>query len=155
MTHEAYCAQWLRLRENEVFVSIGDAELERFLNPSFERDRKLGATMGLPDLLSKYQREQETFFRIREVKFKLEQRLVVKALTQLKSGIRQLNLVLDAPQIDRVEIVVPLHGRKIKKNELAFLGEEISPGRFELNWKNGFADWELEFSFCPVTILAI
>lgn len=155
MTSEAYCAQRIKLIEGEVFLSIGDEELDRFLNPHYLTDKKLGTTMGLPDLLSTRKVNDRLSFRLREVKFKLEHRLVIKALKQLNAGIRQLNLLFDSPEIDRVEIVVPLKGRNLKKNELGFLGDPISPVRFSLNWNHGLKPFEKDFSLYPVTILMV
>lgn len=155
MTSEAYCAQIIKLTEGEVFLSVGDEEVDRFLNPHYLSDKKLGTTMGLPDLLSTSETNEQVSFRLREVKFKLEHRLVEKALKQLNTGIRQLNLLFDSPKIDRVEIVVPLKGRSLKKEEFNFLAEQISPVRFFLNWKIGLEALEKDFSSHPVTIMMV
>ena len=88
MTHETYCADKLRLFEEEQFIAIGDESVARILNPTYEEDLRNGRAERLPDLLSTKREGSETFFRLREVKFKLEDRLVRKALTQLVSGIK-------------------------------------------------------------------
>lgn len=155
MTPESYCAQTIKFIEGEVFLSVGDEQVDRFLNPHYLLDKKLGTTMGLPDLLSTSKTKTQVSFRLREVKFKLEQRLVMKALKQLNTGIRQLNLLFGSPIIDRVEIVVPLRGRNLKKDEFKFLGEPISPIRFFLNWKAGLESLEKDFFAYPVTVLML
>ncbi len=130
--YEKYCAERLRLREGEQFFAVGDASLNQFLNPAYEEDLDLGRTVSLPDLLSFKSVNAQMCFRIREVKYKLEERLVAKAVNQLRSGLEFIHRKFDSPVVDRVEIVIPLNGRRLKKDELPFLGPELEPSRHEL-----------------------
>jgi hypothetical protein len=120
MTHEAYCAAQLKFREAEHFLAVGD---EAF-----------GGAMGLaeparfPDLLSVKSVNGRPLYRLREVKFKLEDRLIRKAITQLESGLR----LLPVREVDRVEIAVALRQRSLKPAEAAFLGEPLGENRYEL-----------------------
>ncbi len=115
MKAEAYCATQLKVLEAEHFIAVAEEKPGR----------------KAPDLLS-YRRDGNCLsFRIREVKFKLEERLVKKALAQLESGLEQMG-EYPAPSIDRLELVVALQGRKIKTPEKCFLGAALSENRFEL-----------------------
>lgn len=115
MKAEAYCALQLEFRESEQFLAVAEERTE-------ERT---------PDLVSVHREGERLFFRIREVKFKLEDRLVRKALTQLESGVRQLGQ-FPSPEIDRLELVIALQGRKLKEPERGFLGLPLSDSRYEL-----------------------
>jgi hypothetical protein len=115
MKAEAYCALQLRFRESEHFLAVAE-----------ER----GAEKA-PDLVSVRREGDRILFRIREVKFKLEDRLVRKALSQLESGVRQLG-EYPSPEIDRLELVIALQGRKLKEPEKGFLGRPLSDSRYEL-----------------------
>jgi len=131
---EKYCATQLRLIESEQFVAVGDARLGRLLNDRYAQDLAEGRMLSLPDLLSlRFEPTKgETFFRLREVKFKLEIRLVEKALQQLQSGLEWVSRRFDAPAIDRVELVVALNGRALKPTERPFLGAALGPERYQL-----------------------
>jgi hypothetical protein len=155
MNHEVYCAQILRVTEGESFVSVGDKQLARHLNPSYHSDILAGRAMSLPDLLS--QRDCGTYvaFRLREVKFKLEERLVVKALEQLRSGIKQIKQAFKSSEIDRVEIVVPLKGRPLKKQELLFVGAPLDSNRYFLHFNGQENVFIEEQGRYPVTILLL
>lgn len=152
MTHETYCADKLRLFEGEQFIAIGDESVARILNPTYKEDLRNGRAERLPDLLSTKREGCETVFRLREVKFKLEDRLVHKALTQLASGIERLHRSMGTLHIDRVEIVVALQGRALKPPEKKFLGEELGPNRFRLE---PFSYPPLGAMPCPVTVLLL
>jgi hypothetical protein len=106
--------------------------LVRYLNPNYSSDRLAGRALKLPDLLSVFQDQNRQVFRLREVKYKLEERLILKALRQLESGSRQMNLIFNQPRIDRLEIAVPLRDRRLKKEEIKFLGSALTANRFEL-----------------------
>lgn len=134
MTDENYCAERLRLLEGEYFIGVGDARVAAVLNPRHREDRREGKGEPLPDLLSVKKADGKTLFRLREVKFRLEERLVAKAIRQLQSGAAHLRSKSRAPEIDRLEIVIPLRGRKLKPGELGFIGEQISLSRFELRF---------------------
>lgn len=115
MKAEAYCASQLKVLEAEHFLAVAEQTPGR----------------KAPDLLS-YRRDGNCLsFRIREVKFKLEARLIEKALAQLESGLEQIG-EYPAPAIDRLELVVALQGRKIKAPEKCFLGTQLGENRFEL-----------------------
>ena len=136
MNHEAYSALQLKLLEAEQFLAIGDEAVARALNPTYVDDVRAGRAESLPDLLSLKSMDGSRRLRLREVKFKLEERLVVKAVTQLESGLRLLRQnrsgLAPALEIDRTEIVVVLRDRKLKSQEKPFLGEPLGPNRFEL-----------------------
>ncbi len=121
---EKYCAERLRLSEGEQFFAVGDGHLSRFLSVE---------AVSLPDLLSFKKVESSTYFRIREVKYKLEERLVTKAVTQLRSGLRWVNQKFDCPSVDRLELVVALKQRELKAAERRFLGAELGCDRYELH----------------------
>ncbi len=107
MNAEALCAQQIAFLEGERFVCVAE--------------RKDGGKF--PDLVSQ---TPEGAYRLREVKYKLEARLVRKALAQLEAGFDEY------PGIDRLELVIPLQGRKLKEPEKAFLGAPICERRHEL-----------------------
>lgn len=134
MTDEAYCANQLRLLESEHFIAIGDANVAQTLNPAYFDDLRLGKAQPLPDLLSVKTAHNRNFFRIREVKYKLEDRLIKKALRQLASGLEWLSNATELPIVDRIEIVLPLRDRRIKAAELKFLGTPLNENRFELDY---------------------
>ena len=136
--------------EAEQFIAVGDERVARILNPAYEEELRNGKAKRLPDLLSVKWDGSETRFRLREVKFKLEERLVRKALTQLASGIDKLRESLVSPTIDRVEIVVALQGRALKPPEKKFLGEALAPNRFRLQF-----DEETPPIAYPVTVLLL
>ena len=71
---------------------------------------------------------------MREVKFKLEDRLIRKALKQLKSGLELLVNSVPSAEVDRLEIVLPLKERHLKKPELSFLGAQLCFNRYELKY---------------------
>lgn len=154
MTHETYCADQLRLIEKEQFIAIGDEHVARTLNPAYDVDLRNGRAERLPDLLSIKREGGETLFRLREVKFKLEDRLVRKALTQLASGIERLRQSMTSPIIDRVEIVVALQGRALKVPEREFLGEALASNRYRLKLGEPLP-LRVERLSCPVTVLLL
>ena len=123
MSHESYCADRLRSLEGEEFLAVGDDALARRLNPRFEEDRRHGRAERLPDLLS----IKDGAYRLREVKFRLEEKLVAKAVSQLRRGAELLG-----EPVDRLEIVVPLYGRALKPAEQALLGARVESERFRL-----------------------
>lgn len=155
MNHEVYCAQILKVTEGEAFVSIGDQQLARHLNPSYQSDLLAGRSLSLPDLFS--QRDCGTYvaFRLREVKFKLEERLVLKALEQLRSGIKQLKRAFQYSEIDRVEIVIPLRGRPLKKEELFFLGAPLDFNRYSLCFQSQEQFFIEEQGKYPISVLCL
>jgi len=131
-TNEKYCAERLRLSEGEQFFAVGDSQLNQFLNPHYAEDTECGHTESLPDLLSFKTVEAKMCFRVREVKFKLEDRLVAKAMRQLRSGLEWIHRKFEAPAVDRVEVVIALKDRRLKPDERNFLGPELAPDRYEL-----------------------
>lgn len=131
MNLERYCAEQIRLREAETFLAVSHTAGARF-DPRFNQSRSQGQALRLPDLFSVVAKNGRPHFRIREVKFKLEQRLVVKALTQLEMGVNQLLSQNSENDIDRLEIVVPLRGRELKQEEKSFFGEPLEPNRYAL-----------------------
>jgi hypothetical protein len=153
MNHEAYCAQILKVTEGESFISIGDKQLAKQLNPSYYSDLMEGRALSLPDLFSQRDFGIYAVFRLREVKFKLEERLVIKALEQLQSGIKQINRFLESSRIDRVEIVVPLKGRSLKKSELLFVGTPLDSNRYCLHFNGQENVFIEEQGRYPVSIL--
>lgn len=129
---EKHCATWIRLTEGEQFLGVGDARLGPRLNEGFADDRARGKTVSLPDLVSIRSVGPQTVFRVREVKFKLELRLVQKAMRQLREGLDWVNHRFDSPGIDRVELVIALSGRTLKPEEQLFLGKGCGLNRHEL-----------------------
>jgi hypothetical protein len=107
MKAEAYCASQLQFLESERFLSVGEQRPEG----------------RYPDLVSQF----GSCYRIREVKFKLEARLVRKALSQLEAGLRAVE-----GEVDRLELVIALQGRRLKDPEKVFLGSPLSDRRYEL-----------------------
>ncbi len=155
MNPEAYCADILRVTEGEVFLSVGDKQLAQYLNPSYKTDICLGKGLSLPDLFSSTSIGNRTLFRLREVKFKLEERLVTKALEQLKSGLRQMQYLIPEAIVDRIEIVLPLKGRGLKKEEHKFLGTALNINRFILIGEDKEAITIGEGISYPVSILLL
>lgn len=155
MTHEAYCADILRLTENESFISVGDSQLGPLLNPKYEADTLAGKTLSLPDLLSVNKQNSKVYYRLREVKYKLEDRLVHKAIEQLKSGLLQTRELFPGCEFDRLEIVVPLRQRKLKIDEVRFLGSPISNSRFFLKLQNEEPVFLDSSNSSPITILLL
>lgn len=131
-SREKYCAFRLEAIEGECFVAVGDVPLSRLLNARYVEDRAQGTLPSLPDLLSIKDEHSEARYRLREVKFKLERRLVEKALRQLRRGLEAVYQRFPATKVDRVELVVALQGRALKTAEFAFLGASLGPDRFEL-----------------------
>lgn len=150
MNSERYCAEQIRLHEGETFLAVASKAGVRF-DPKFQESRAQGAAIRLPDLFSV---TSEARYRIREVKFKLEDRLVRKALTQLEVGAKQLLERDPRIQIDRLEIVVPLRGRKLQSDEAIFLGRSVGPNRhiLTLDEREAFLACAPE---CQVTVLVI
>lgn len=132
MVPEVYCARLLGAIEGEEFIAVGDAVAEK-LNPNYERDLRLGRAVPLPDLLSTCRSGDVSTYRLREVKFKLHEKTIGRALEQLRSGVRHLRRGVSECPVDRLEIVVPLRGRRLKSAERLFLGKPLGPGRFRLS----------------------
>jgi hypothetical protein len=155
LAEEKYCAHLLGLWEAERFLAVGDERLSRCLNPSHLEGRRAGRSDSLPDLLSVKTEETGSLFRLREVKYKLEERLVAKALRQLESGIRCVQKAFGQPMIDRVEVVIVLRERKLKQIEREFLGERIAPYRYHLFFRGAFSQIDVEGREYPVTVLTL
>lgn len=147
---EHYCAEQIRAWEGETFLAVAEAAGMR-LDPQFLLSRQRGKALRLADLFSVVRVNGVSRFRIREVKFKLEDRLVRKALTQLEIGARQLLAKDPTREIDRLEIVIPLQGRELKEGERHFLGKALSSNR----WLLSFEDQSPHIVTCPVTVLAL
>jgi len=152
---EDYCAQMIRVTEGESFLSVGDEELVHYLNPNYSLDRLAGRALKLPDLLSVYREQNRQVFRLREVKYKLEERLILKALKQLESGSRQMQLIFNQPRIDRIEIAIPLRDRRLKKEETQFLGTALTANRFDLNLDVRSSFFKNPLVLPPVTVLLL
>lgn len=150
MTPEAYCAQLLSSFEGEQFLAVGE-EVAKKLNPNYEVDRRKGAGARLPDLLS----AKAATYRLREVKFKLEEALIRKALEQLKSGVRHLQDTIEGSVVDRLEIVIPLRERKMKPDEKMFLGKDLGSSRFRLRLKGEPVSVRIKGERYPITVLVL
>lgn len=146
-TNEKYCAERLRLSEGEQFFAIGDSQLNKFL--------ACAESPSLPDLLSFRKVDEKMCFRLREVKFKLEDRLVTKAVRQLRSGLEWIHRKFDSPSVDRVELVIALKQRSLKKNERRFLGTELGPDRYELHVGGEIQTVTVDGVIYPVSLLLI
>ncbi len=156
MNSEAYCAQVIQLTEGENFLSVGDNQVASLLNPHYAAELKLGRGLSLPDLLSQTQTETGPVFRLREVKFKLEKRLILKAIRQLKTGVELLKKGIVEAKIDRLEIVIPLQGRALKKWELPFLGMALDSNRYCLKMEEiSMEEPELWKEGVPLSILLL
>lgn len=155
MNYEAYCADILKVTEGEMFISVGDEKLAPLLNPTFQADTQAGKALSLPDLLSTRSQDGKVTYRLREVKYKLEERLVEKALQQLQSGVLHMERLFSQCLLDRLEIVIPLHGRRLKKEECKFLGLPLATNRFHLRKGQDEPVYlDLRFS-TPVTVLLL
>ena len=124
MKQESYCAKQLILLEGEQILAVGEG-VNRRLNPT-------NLSLKLPDVLSTKREGEKSYYRLREVKFKLQPMLVRKAVEQLRIGAEQLR----AQNLDRLEIAVPLKNRKLKDNEKEFLGKALGGNRFQLKLDN-------------------
>lgn len=107
MRAEGYCATRIQFLEGERFLEVAKQKPGR----------------KFPDLVSK---TPEGKYRLREVKFKLEERLVRKALAQLEAA------ATDYAKLDRLELVIALEGRRLKPPELPFVGEPLANFRYVL-----------------------
>lgn len=136
MNQEKYCARHIGVIEGETFLAIA-SNVGRNLHPEFTSERKQGRALRLPDLLSVKREGLGSVFRLREVKFKLHEALVRKALGQLQVGVEQLQQREKDPVIDRLEIVVPLQNRTLSDAERRFLGEPLGGSRFQLMLSGG------------------
>jgi len=132
LTYESYCAEILSVTERESFLSIGDGQVAEYLNPTYHSDIRIGKALSLPDLLSTSVVRDKLCYRLREVKYKLEERLVLKAVAQLRTGCSQVRRLFPDSFVDRLEIVIPLKNRNLKKDELNFLGSPLNSNRFLL-----------------------
>jgi hypothetical protein len=147
MTPEAYCAELLRLREREEFLAVGE-QVALTLNPRYHEDRRAGRAESLPDLLS---RGRDARLSLREVKYKLEEKTIRKAASQLATGAA---LLPPAQEIDRLEIVVPLRDRKLKDHEQRFLGEAID-GRYALQLDGRPVTVRVRGRVYPITVVVL
>ncbi len=132
MYKENDCAKRIRLIESEEILAVAD-RVATYLNPQYQLDRKEGRAPKLPDLLTSKRESNQSSYRLREMKYKLEVGLIQKAMEQLKTGAEYLLHKEPSAQIDRLEIVVPLQSRKLKKNEKELLGEPIDSFRYRFN----------------------
>lgn len=149
---ETHCAELLRLLEGEEILAVGE-DVARKLNPSYERERRAGAAKKLPDLWST--KRAEGVYRLREVKFKLHDALVRKALKQLRSGARQLRRHVPRASIDRIEIVVPRGARGLKPPEREFLGRALGVSRYRLRLDGAAVSLRFAGKRVPVTVLVV
>lgn len=149
MNTERYCAEQIRLKENETFLAVAGKAGARF-DPNFSQLRAEGAALRLPDLFSVTSASR---YRVREVKFKLEDRLVRKALTQLEVGARQVLDRIPESIIDRLEIVVPLRGRELQENEKKFLGKGLDANRYSLLLDGAEIAVSVLGQRCEITVL--
>jgi hypothetical protein len=150
MNVEESCAQHLRIREAEEFLAVGE-RVAHVLNVNYERDREAGRTRSLPDLLSTV----GGFFRLREVKFKLDEKNVRKAVAQLRSGARYFGRRRPESSLDRLEIVVPLGARRLKAPETEFLGPVLAGDRFRLVLDGRLVNVTFKGKRVPVTVLVL
>lgn len=155
MTHESYCAAILEFQESERFMAVGDEALARLLNPRRDRDLAEGKEPSLPDLLSVKEVDGKVVFRLREMKFKLEKRLIAKALSQLESGLRKLREAFPGAIVDRVELAVALRQRDFKEPEKKFLGESVGPNRFVLKMDDAVCFLPFDGALLPTTVVAL
>lgn len=155
MNYESYCARMIKITEGENFLSVGDEKLERYIQLKSGIRENGVQKLSLPDLLSQTQMGQVTFFRLREVKFKLEERLVLKAIRQLQVGVRELKKLFEVVAIDRLEIVIPLLERKLKADESCFLGSALDANRYLLKLDRltpQIQAWDLDV---PISVLLL
>lgn len=155
MTYESYCAEILSVTERETFISIGDGQVAQYLNPTYHADARVGKALSLPDLLSTSRVQDKLCYRLREVKYKLEERLVLKAVDQLRTGCSQVRNLYPDSVVDRLEIVIPLKDRKLKRGEFHFLGSSLDSNRFLLKTRDREVVHLDESNEVPITVLIL
>lgn len=154
VSHESYCADCLAASEREEFLAVGERVGPR-LNPRYVSDRSEGKAESLPDLLSVKREGDHSRYRLREVKFKLDEAIVDKAVAQLASGARSLVALVPGAAIDRLEIAVPLRDRTLKAQEREFLGKAVAPGRYRLRRRGRAASLVAKGTRYPVTVVVL
>lgn len=130
--HEKTCAHRLAVLEGEEFFAVGDLPLGQLLDDHFDENLRRGLMVPMPDLLSVKVDGNRRVYRLREVKFRLERRLVERAVRQLQSGLDALRRRFPDAVIDRLELVIALDGRTLKPWERDFLGTALGHDRYEL-----------------------
>lgn len=131
MYSESNCADSIRITEGEEFLAIAD-HVYPYLNPEYYTERKEGLSQKLPDLLSVKREGDKSYYRLREIKFKLEERLILKAKEQLQRGLEYLLLKDPTAEVDRMELVIALGSRKLKEAEKKFIGHSLGGMRYQL-----------------------
>lgn len=147
MYSENNCAASIRLVEGEEFLAVA-----RRVYSFFDAEDQIDARK-LPDLISVKREGDKTYYRIREIKFKLEERLIVKAINQLKMGAECLLKKDPNAQIDRLELVIALEGRKLKEDEEKFIGNALGGMRYQLVIDDKTAEFVLNQIKYDVTLL--